>query len=158
MLLLMQYSVQLPGMPGGLRRVFLSARSLLALNDGGDGDSLPLLQGGPRHGESLACEPDVAVVHLEVDLAGSRQDQWGRSRSVFPIRIQIGPQLHHSPLFSFARSRAGLLSTSDKNWQTNSSFDPDLSAPSLLQEFLWADTFFMVVMFKKSHHPNRWIS
>ena len=80
----MQYSVQLPGMPGGLRRAFLSARSLSAPDDVGNG--LPLLRGGPRHGQSLAGNPDVAVVHLEVDLAGSRQDQWGRSRSVFPIR------------------------------------------------------------------------
>ena len=111
----MQYSVQLPGMPGGLRRAFLSARSLSAPDDVGNG--LPLLRGGPRHGQSLAGNPDVAVVHLEVDLAGSRQDQWGRSRSVFPIGIQIGPQLFFSPLFSFARSRAGLLSTSDKTWQ-----------------------------------------
>ena len=30
---------------------------------------------------------------------------------------KIGPQLHHSPLFSFARSCASLLSRSDKNWQ-----------------------------------------
>ena len=60
-------------MPGGLRRAFLSARSLSAPDNGGDG--LPLLQGGPRHGESLAGNPDVAVVLLEVDLAGSRQDQ-----------------------------------------------------------------------------------
>ena len=111
MLLLLQYSVQQPGMPGGLRRAVLSARSLSAP------DGLPLLQGGPGHGESLAGDEDVAVIHLEVDLAGSWQDHWGRSRSVFPIQIQIGPQLHHSPLFSFARSRAGLLSRSDKNWQ-----------------------------------------
>ena len=72
---------------------------------------------GPEHGESLAGDAEVAVIHLEVDLAGSRQDQWGRSRSVFPIRIQIGPQLQHSPLFSFARLCASLLSRSDKNWQ-----------------------------------------
>ena len=115
MLLLMMCTVQLPGMPGGLRRAFLSARSLSAPDDVGNG--LPLLRGGPRHGQSLAGNPDVAVVHLEVDLAGSRQNQRERARSVFPIRIQIGPPLHHSPLFSFARSRAGLLSISDKNWQ-----------------------------------------
>ena len=115
--MLLQHSVQQPGRPGGLQRAFLSARSLSAPDDGGDCDGLLLLQCGPLHGESLAGVADVAVIHLEVDLAGSRQDQWGRSRSVFPIRIQIGPQLHHSPLFSFARSRASLLSRSDKNWQ-----------------------------------------
>ena len=117
MLVLLQHSVQQPGRPGGLQRAFLSARSLLALDDGGDCDGFPLLQGGLVHGESLAGVADVAVIHLEVDLAGSWQDHWGRSCSVFPIQIQIGPQLHHSPLFSFARSRAGLLSRSDKNWQ-----------------------------------------
>ena len=91
MLLLLQHSVQQPGRPGGLQRAFLSARSLSAPDDGGDCDGLPLLQVGPVHGKSLAGVADVSVDHLEVDLAGSRQDQWGRSRSVFPIRIQIGP-------------------------------------------------------------------
>ena len=90
-LVLQQYSLQQLGRPGGLQRAFLSARSLSAPDDGGDCDGLPLLQGGPVHGKSLAGVADVSVVHLEVDLAGSRQDQWGRSRSVFPIRIQIGP-------------------------------------------------------------------
>ena len=118
MLLLLQHSVQQPGRPVGLQRAFLSARSLLAPEDGGDRDGLPLLQGGLEHGKGLAGVSDVAVIHLEVDLAGSRQNQRERARSVFPIRIQIGPPLHHSPLFSFARSRAGLLSISDKNWQS----------------------------------------
>ena len=115
--MLLQHSVQQPKRPGGLQRTFLSARSLSALDDGGDCNGFPLLQSGLVHGESLAGVADVAVIHLVVDLAGSRQDQWGRSRSVFPIGIQIGPQLFFSPLFSFARSRAGLLSTSDKTWQ-----------------------------------------
>ena len=84
--MLLQHSVQQPGRPGGLQRAFLSARSLSALDDGGDCDGFPLLQGGLVHGEGLAGVVDVAVIHLEVDLAGSRQDQWGRSRSVFPIR------------------------------------------------------------------------
>ena len=115
--MLLQHSVQQPKRPGGLQRTLLSARSLSALDNRGDCNGFPLLQGGLVHGESLAGVADVAVIHLEVDLAGSRQDQWGRSRSVFPIGIQIGPQLFFSPLFSFARSRAGLLSTSDKTWQ-----------------------------------------
>ena len=115
MLLLMQCSVQLPGMPGELRRAVLSAPSLSVPDDGADGDSLPLLRGDPRHGESLAGDPDDAVVHHEVGLAGSWQDQQGRSGSVCPIRIQIEPPLLHSPLFSFARWRASLLSTSNKN-------------------------------------------
>ena len=77
--------MQQPGRPVGLQRAFLSARSLLAPEDGGDRDGLPLLQGGLEHGKSLAGVSDVAVIHLEVDLARSRQDQWGRSRSFFPI-------------------------------------------------------------------------
>ena len=84
--MLLQHSVQQPKRPGGLQRAFLIARSLSALDDGGDCNGFPLLQSGLVHGESLAGVADVAVIHLEVDLAGSRQDQWGRSHSVFPIR------------------------------------------------------------------------
>ena len=91
MLLLLQHSVQQPGRPGGLQRAFLSARSLSAPDDGGDCDGLPLLQGDPVHGESLVGVADVAVLHLEVDHAGSRQVQLGRCRTVFPVRIRIGP-------------------------------------------------------------------
>ena len=91
MLLLLQHSVQQPGRPGGLQRAILSARLLLALDNRGDCDGFPLLQGGLVHGEILAGVADVAVIHLEVDLAGSWQVQLRRSRSVFPIQIQIGP-------------------------------------------------------------------
>ena len=84
--MLLQHSMQQTGRPGGLQRAFLSARSLSALDDGGDCNGFPLLQSGLVHGESLAGVADVAVIHLVVDLAGSRQDQWGRSRSVFPNR------------------------------------------------------------------------
>ena len=91
MLVLLQHSVQQPGRPGGLQRAFLSARSLSALDDGGDCDGFPLLQGGLVHGESLAGVADVAVLHHEVDHAGSRQVQLGRCRTVFPVRIRIGP-------------------------------------------------------------------
>ena len=73
--MLLQHSVQQSKRPGGLQRAFLSARSLSALDDGGDCNGFPLLQGGLVHGESLAGVADVAVIHLEVDLAGSRQDQ-----------------------------------------------------------------------------------
>ena len=66
LLLQQQHSVQRPGRPGGLQRTFLSALSLSAPDDGGDG--LPLHQGGPEHGESLAGVPDVAVIHLEVEV------------------------------------------------------------------------------------------
>ena len=90
-LVLLQHNVQQPGRPGGLQRAFLSARSLLALDDEGDCDGYLLLRGGLVHGESLAGVADVAVIHLEVDLARSRQVQLGRSRSVFPIQIPIGP-------------------------------------------------------------------
>ena len=93
-MLLMQCSVQLPGMPGEKRRAVLSAPSLLAHDDGVDGDGLQLLRGGARHEESLSG--DDAVVHHEVGLAGSRQDQRGRSGSVYPIRIHSStPRCFH---------------------------------------------------------------
>ena len=66
LLLQQQHSVQRRGRPGGLQRTFLSALSLSAPDDGGGG--LPLHQGGPEHGESLAGVPDVAVIHLEVEV------------------------------------------------------------------------------------------
>ena len=68
LLLQQQHSVQRPGRPGGLQRTFLSTLSLSAPDDGGDGYGLPLHQGGPEHGESLAGVPDVAVIHLEVEV------------------------------------------------------------------------------------------
>ena len=61
LLLQQQHSVQRRGRPGGLQRTFLSALSLSA-------PGFPLHQGGPKHGESLAGVPDVAVIHLEVEV------------------------------------------------------------------------------------------
>ena len=126
MLLLMQRSVQLPGMPGELRRAIEIAQSLSGPDDGAGDDGLPLLRGGPVHGGSLVCDPDDAAVHVGVGLAGSRGDQWRKSCAVCPIRIQIEPPHLDSPLFLFERWRADLLSTDDKRWRGAGTTQPCL--------------------------------
>ena len=72
------------------------------------------------------------MVHVGVGLAGSRGDQRGKSCAVCPIRIQIEPPHLHSPLSSFARWRADLLSTGDKSfWRAGT------TRPFLYVAFLW---------------------
>ena len=85
-LVLDQHHLQLqPGWPGGLQHAILSARSLLALGGEEDRDGFPFFQDGLAHGGNLAGDAaDVALLHLAVGHAGSRQALLGRTCSVCP--------------------------------------------------------------------------
>ena len=82
MLLLMQCSVQLPGMPGVLRRAVLSAQLLSVPDDGADGGCLPLLLGDLVHWGSLVRDPDDAVVQCTLGLATPEAREASRERLV----------------------------------------------------------------------------
>ena len=66
------------------------AQSLLDPDDEADGGCLLLLLGDLVHGGSLVRDPDDAVVHVGVGLAGVRGDQRGKSFAVCPIIVSGG--------------------------------------------------------------------
>ena len=86
------YLQPLPGRPGELQHAILSAQSLQALGDEDDSGGFPFFQDGLVQGGNLAGDAaDVALLHLAVGHAGSRQALLGRFRLVCPTRIQVEP-------------------------------------------------------------------
>ena len=80
------YLQPLPGRPGELQRAILSARPLHALGGEDDSDGFPFFQDG-----LAGDDADVALLHLAVGHAGSRQALLGSCRLVSSTRIQVEP-------------------------------------------------------------------